>query len=793
MAWYRTGTVALANGSAAVAGTGTAFSANVKPGDGLRLPSGELLEIKLVVSDTSLTLAKPFTGATATGLSYEIVPTQGHIRDLAVRAAELVQSFSDIENDMIHIDMDHVDGLDTALGGKSDVGHGHAIANTTGLQTALDGKSAVGHGHVVADVAGLQTALDGKQAAGSYVTTVNFTFGNLGSKPTTLAGYGITDAQPLHAILTAVAALSGTSGFLKKTGANTLTLDTATYLTANQTITYTGDATGSGTTAVALTLANSGATAGTYKSVTVDAKGRVTGGTNPTTLAGYGITDAQGLNGSLTSIGGLAGTVGFLKKTAANTYTLDTSTYLTANQTITYTGDAAGSGTTAVTLTLPNIATAGTYGSVTVNAKGQVTAGTNPTTLAGHGITNGALNGAIGSSGITQNTAKLLGRFAAGVGAVQEITVSTGLNLDASGNLTASASAPTITLTGDVTGSGSSSFAATIADGAVTLAKQASMATGSVVYRKTASTGAPEVQTLATLKADLGLTGTNSGDQTITLTGAVTGSGAGSFATTLAANAVATANVADGAVTLAKQANMATGSVVYRKTASAGPPEVQTLATLKADLGLTGTNSGDQAIKTVGGQSLLGSGDVTLVSIGAANRGALTGSGLTVTSGTVAGRATAGSGALEELTIAPAFKIVSSVLKPNIESATDATGGTIGNTSGAYSDLSNPLSVTLTTGTEVLITMSCSCIKNSAAGSGFTGYVSYAVSGATTVNASQTIGFEAAFAAAGLNLYISRTYKITGLTAGSNTFTMMHAANANSTSYTNRSITVQAL
>lgn len=39
-------------------------------------------------------------------------------------------------------------------------------------------------------------------------------------------------------------------------------------------------------------LSNTGVAAGTYKSVTVDVKGRVTGGTNPTTLAGYGITDA---------------------------------------------------------------------------------------------------------------------------------------------------------------------------------------------------------------------------------------------------------------------------------------------------------------------------------------------------------------------------------------------------------------------------------------------------------------------------------------------------------------------
>lgn len=39
-------------------------------------------------------------------------------------------------------------------------------------------------------------------------------------------------------------------------------------------------------------------------------------------------------------------------------------------------------------------------------------------------------------------------------------------------------------------------------------------------------------RTVAQVKTDLGLTGTNSGDQTITLTGDVTGSGTGSFATT---------------------------------------------------------------------------------------------------------------------------------------------------------------------------------------------------------------------------------------------------------------------
>ena len=42
----------------------------------------------------------------------------------------------------------------------------------------------------------------------------------------------------------------------------------------------------------AYTHPNSGVAAGTYKSVTVNAQGHVTAGSNPTTLAGYGITDA---------------------------------------------------------------------------------------------------------------------------------------------------------------------------------------------------------------------------------------------------------------------------------------------------------------------------------------------------------------------------------------------------------------------------------------------------------------------------------------------------------------------
>jgi len=58
-------------------------------------------------------------------------------------------------------------------------------------------------------------------------------------------------------------------------------------------------------------LATTGVTASTYKSVTVDTYGRITSGTNPTTISGFGITDAytktevdSSLSGKLSTTGG---------------------------------------------------------------------------------------------------------------------------------------------------------------------------------------------------------------------------------------------------------------------------------------------------------------------------------------------------------------------------------------------------------------------------------------------------------------------------------------------------------
>lgn len=69
-------------------------------------------------------------------------------------------------------------------------------------QAIPSGGSFAGLTGLPSDNAALASALDTK------LDTSAFTFANLGSKPSTLSGYGITDAQPLDSDLTAIAALT---------------------------------------------------------------------------------------------------------------------------------------------------------------------------------------------------------------------------------------------------------------------------------------------------------------------------------------------------------------------------------------------------------------------------------------------------------------------------------------------------------------------------------------------------------------------------------------------------------
>ncbi len=86
-----------------------------------------------------------------------------------------------------------------------------------------------------------------------------------------------------------------------------ITLADLLALKADKTITISAGAglTGGGNLSAnrTISLATSGVKAGTYTKVTVDTYGRVTVGDNPTTLAGYGITDAVTLTTAQTISG----------------------------------------------------------------------------------------------------------------------------------------------------------------------------------------------------------------------------------------------------------------------------------------------------------------------------------------------------------------------------------------------------------------------------------------------------------------------------------------------------------
>lgn len=116
---------------------------------------------------------------------------------------------------------------------------------------------------------------------------------------------------------------------------------TATVFIPSGDITIAGDVTGTGATGTTttLTLSSTGVGAGTYKSVTVDTKGRVTAGTNPTTLSGYGITDALSssggtISGSLTVTGDLTVSGTTVTVNATNLALEDNMIYLNNGSTV---------------------------------------------------------------------------------------------------------------------------------------------------------------------------------------------------------------------------------------------------------------------------------------------------------------------------------------------------------------------------------------------------------------------------------------------------------------------------
>lgn len=89
--WYSAGTVAVTANSATVTGTGTAFSANARVGDGFRGPDGRWYAVTNIASASVLSISPAYQGDTDTGQAYAIAPIQGYVKESADRLRQLTE------------------------------------------------------------------------------------------------------------------------------------------------------------------------------------------------------------------------------------------------------------------------------------------------------------------------------------------------------------------------------------------------------------------------------------------------------------------------------------------------------------------------------------------------------------------------------------------------------------------------------------------------------------------------------------------------------------------------------
>ncbi|WP_256657001.1 hypothetical protein [Pseudomonas sp. BGI-2] len=210
---------------------------------------------------------------------------------------------------------------------------GSADANIA-ITLADSGVTAGVYQKVTVNVKGL--VIDGGALSSSDIPDLDWSKIKTG-KPTTLGGYGITDAL----------GISGTALAARK-------LETARNISITGAASGSASFDGSASANISLTLADSGVAAGAYTKVTVNAKGLVIGtsaltaadipsldwskiGTGkPTTLAGYGIADAYTTAGTQWVVSQAITDFSATKNLAAPAflngfYDANTSRYWTAN------------------------------------------------------------------------------------------------------------------------------------------------------------------------------------------------------------------------------------------------------------------------------------------------------------------------------------------------------------------------------------------------------------------------------------------------------------------------------
>jgi hypothetical protein len=211
------------------------------------------------------------------------------------------------------------------------------------------------------------------------------------------------------------------------------------------------------------------------------------------------------------------------------------------------------------------------------------------------------------------------------------------------------------------------------------------------------------------------------------------------------------------------------------------------------------------AVEVYNGSAWVGvanAGDITGVTAGTGISGGGTSGTVTVTNSMATAITTAGdlikgtgSGTFDRLGIGSTGQVLT--VAAGVPSwVTPAGGITSGNnfvatsqttTSTSYTDLATAQAVTITTGTKALVLLTSS-LANSSASSGTR--MAFAVSGATTVAASDDYGINWAAGNTGDSAKYGGSFYVTGLTAGSNVFTAKFRVSSGTGTYNSRFITV---
>ena len=334
--------------------------------------------------------------------------------------------------------------------------HSHAIADVTGLQTALDGKAASSHTHTASNITDFSEAVDDRVGAllvaGTNVTlNYNDTLNTL-----TINAASISDSD---------------KGDITVTGSGgTWTIDPNvvdnTKLTDMAQATVKGRASGTGTgDPVDLT--------GAQVLAIIEA-------TTPLVSTAEGNAAYQAIDATLTALAAF-NTNGLLTQTAADTFAARTVTG-TANQVTVANGNGV-SGNPTISLDPSDIIVPAI---ITVPNVGL------------HLLDTNASHDLIVKPGSDLTADRILTITTGDAARTLTIAGDTSLSGTNTGD-------QTITLSGDLSGSGTSGVAATIANDAVTNAKLANVATGTIKGRIAASTGDPEDLTPAQVTTLLGL------------------------------------------------------------------------------------------------------------------------------------------------------------------------------------------------------------------------------------------------------------------------------------------------